>query len=120
MLHPHGSHLPANLPLLPLWPAGELAISSPRNSPTFFLAGGAGKHASKTLTSKCQDSENETNALFHWQVVAVEGPEASRLLGQSLSTSPSKAAPGVGTACLYFAALQVPRCAYRFISYSWH
>jgi hypothetical protein len=37
-------------------------------------------------------------------VVAVEGPEAARLLGPALQQSPSKAAPGVGTCCLYFKA----------------
>jgi hypothetical protein len=38
------------------------------------------------------------------QVVAVEGPEAWRLLGAAMDTAPSKNAPGVGTACLYFKA----------------
>ncbi|KAL6748117.1 oxidoreductase-like protein [Haematococcus lacustris] len=37
-------------------------------------------------------------------VVAVEGPEALRLLGPALQASPSKPEPGVGTCCLYFAA----------------
>ncbi|GAB4818232.1 hypothetical protein N2152v2_005278 [Parachlorella kessleri] len=37
-------------------------------------------------------------------VVGVEGPEAQRLLGSALSAAPSKPPPGVGTACLYFAA----------------
>ncbi|PSC76748.1 Amine oxidase family [Micractinium conductrix] len=37
-------------------------------------------------------------------VVAVEGPEAARLLGPVLEASPSKAAAGVGTCCLYFKA----------------
>ncbi|KXZ45256.1 hypothetical protein GPECTOR_56g352 [Gonium pectorale] len=41
-------------------------------------------------------------------VVAVEGPEAARLLGPALAGSPSKADPGVGTCCLYFAAPQAP------------
>lgn len=44
-------------------------------------------------------------------IVAVEGPEASRLLGERLtsSSSPSKREPGVGTACLYFKAPKAPR-----------
>lgn len=42
-------------------------------------------------------------------VVAVEGPEAGRLLRASLETAPSKAGDGVGTCCLYFSALQPPR-----------
>jgi len=37
-------------------------------------------------------------------VVAVEGPEAGRLLGPALAAAPSKPAAGVGTCCLYFAA----------------
>jgi len=37
-------------------------------------------------------------------VVAVEGPEAARLLGEKLGAAPSKSGPGVGTVCLYFAA----------------
>lgn len=37
-------------------------------------------------------------------VVAVEGPEAARLLGDKLGAAPSKPGPGVGTVCLYFAA----------------
>ena len=43
-------------------------------------------------------------------VVAVEGPEARRLLGDRLdsSPSPSKSEPGVGTACLYFSADKPP------------
>lgn len=42
-------------------------------------------------------------------VVAVEGPEASRLLGGALDrASPSKPEPAVGTACLYFAAPRAP------------
>lgn len=35
-------------------------------------------------------------------VVAVEGPEASTLLGEPLAKLPSKPEPGVGTCCLYF------------------
>lgn len=42
------------------------------------------------------------------QVVAVEGPEAARLLGPALAAAPSAAAPGVGTCCLYFAAPRPP------------
>lgn len=41
--------------------------------------------------------------------MAVEGPEASRLLGASLGPSPSKREPGVGTACVYFKADRAPR-----------
>lgn len=41
-------------------------------------------------------------------VVAVEGPEAQRLLGNTLGTSPSKSEPGVGTCCLYFTAPKPP------------
>jgi len=37
-------------------------------------------------------------------VVAVEGPESGRLLGDKLESSPSKPGPGVGSVCLYFAA----------------
>ncbi|KAL4854581.1 4-substituted benzoates-glutamate ligase [Chlorella vulgaris] len=42
-------------------------------------------------------------------VVAVEGPEASKLLGQAMQGSPSKAAAGVGTCCLYFKAARPAR-----------
>lgn len=42
-------------------------------------------------------------------VVAVEGPEAARLLGAALQGAPSKAATGVGTCCLYFKADRPPR-----------
>lgn len=42
-------------------------------------------------------------------VVAVEGPEASKLLGPALAAAPSKAAPGVGTCCLYFKAARPAR-----------
>jgi len=41
-------------------------------------------------------------------VVAVEGPEAMRLLGATLQASPSKPEPGVGTANLYFSAPKPP------------
>lgn len=42
-------------------------------------------------------------------VVAVEGPEAARLLGSTMQQkAPSKDAPGVGTCCLYFSAAQPP------------
>ncbi|GIL82041.1 hypothetical protein Vretimale_1587 [Volvox reticuliferus] len=41
-------------------------------------------------------------------VVAVEGPEASRILGGALQSSPSKPDPGVGTCCLYFRAPKPP------------
>ncbi|GIL43974.1 hypothetical protein Vafri_1549 [Volvox africanus] len=41
-------------------------------------------------------------------VVAVEGPEASRILGGALQSSPSKSDPGVGTCCLYFRAPKPP------------
>lgn len=41
-------------------------------------------------------------------VVAVEGPEAARLLGQALQTSPSKPEAGVGTCNLYFKAPAAP------------
>ncbi|GLC46739.1 hypothetical protein PLESTB_001358300 [Pleodorina starrii] len=41
-------------------------------------------------------------------VVAVEGPEASRILGPALQSSPSKPQPGVGTCCLYFRAPKPP------------
>ena len=37
-------------------------------------------------------------------VVAADGPSAARLLGPALQAAPSKAAPGVGTCCLYFSA----------------
>lgn len=37
-------------------------------------------------------------------VVAVEGPEAGRLLGASLDSAPSQEGSGVGTACIYFSA----------------
>lgn len=45
-------------------------------------------------------------------VVAAEGPEAARLLGPALDAAPSKAAPGVGTCCLYFKAARPPRCVW--------
>lgn len=41
-------------------------------------------------------------------VVATEGPEARRLLGEKLQASPSKSEDGVGTCCLYFAAPAPP------------
>lgn len=49
------------------------------------------------------------SAALPCQVVAVEGPEAERLLGSSLAASPSKPTPAVGTACVYFAAQRPPR-----------
>ncbi len=46
-------------------------------------------------------------------VLAVEGPEAARLLaglqGAALDAAPSDARPGVGTVCVYFAAPKAPR-----------
>jgi hypothetical protein len=42
-------------------------------------------------------------------VVAVEGPEAARLLGPQLAAAPSKSDPGVGTCCLYFDAPKPPQ-----------
>ncbi|KAG2448128.1 hypothetical protein HYH02_006713 [Chlamydomonas schloesseri] len=41
-------------------------------------------------------------------VVAVEGPEAKRLLGDAIKAAPSKADPGVGTCNLYFRAPKPP------------
>ncbi|EFJ49392.1 hypothetical protein VOLCADRAFT_80651 [Volvox carteri f. nagariensis] len=41
-------------------------------------------------------------------VVAVEGPEAGRILGGALQSSPSKPEPGVGTCCVYFRAPKPP------------
>eukprot|EP00798_Chlamydomonas_sp_ICE-L_P027169 gene27169-2409_t len=41
-------------------------------------------------------------------IVAVEGPEAKRLLGESIATSPSKEGPGVGTCNLYYKAPKSP------------
>ena len=41
-------------------------------------------------------------------VVATEGPEAGRLLGERLAAAPSKADPAVGTACVYFKAASCP------------
>lgn len=35
-------------------------------------------------------------------VVAIEGPAARALLGEKLEAAPTNAAPGVGTACVYF------------------
>lgn len=42
-------------------------------------------------------------------VVAAAGPEAARLLGAAAAGAASKAAPGVGTTCLYFSAPAPPR-----------
>lgn len=42
-------------------------------------------------------------------VVAVQGPEAARMLGSVLDSKPSKNAPGVGTCCLYFKAPKAAR-----------
>ncbi|KAG2482905.1 hypothetical protein HYH03_018187 [Edaphochlamys debaryana] len=41
-------------------------------------------------------------------VVAVEGPEAGRMLGGAMQSTPSKPEPGVGTCCLYFKAAKPP------------
>ncbi|KAF5837987.1 hypothetical protein DUNSADRAFT_3580, partial [Dunaliella salina] len=41
-------------------------------------------------------------------VVAVEGPEASRLLGDELQVAPSKPGTAVGTCCLYFSSPSAP------------
>ncbi|KAK9836272.1 hypothetical protein WJX81_001340 [Elliptochloris bilobata] len=41
-------------------------------------------------------------------VVATEAPAAAELLGDALADSPSKAEPGVGTACIYFRAPAAP------------
>mmetsp|Transcript_30975 Transcript_30975/g.68650 ORF Transcript_30975/g.68650 Transcript_30975/m.68650 type:complete len:484 (-) Transcript_30975:553-2004(-) len=41
-------------------------------------------------------------------VVAVQGPEAKRMLGGGLASAPSKDAPGVGTCNLYFSAPSPP------------
>lgn len=41
-------------------------------------------------------------------VVAVDGPEAERLIGGNMQSAPSKPAKGVGTCCLYFRAPKPP------------
>ena len=44
-------------------------------------------------------------------IVAADGPAACRLLGDALGGNPSKADPGVGTSCTYFAcAPPAPHC----------
>lgn len=40
-------------------------------------------------------------------VVQVEGPQAQRLLGGPLSSSPSSPGDGRGTVCLYYAAVRL-------------
>lgn len=42
-------------------------------------------------------------------VVATEGPQAAKLLGEALERSPSQKGEPVGTACLYFSSDQPPR-----------
>ena len=42
-------------------------------------------------------------------VVATEGPQAAKLLGDALERSPSQKGDPVGTACLYFSADEPPR-----------
>jgi phytoene dehydrogenase-like protein len=42
-------------------------------------------------------------------VVATEGPQAAKLLGEALEQSPSASGDAVGTCCLYFAAEKPPR-----------
>jgi phytoene dehydrogenase-like protein len=42
-------------------------------------------------------------------VLAVEGPEASRLAPEAMAASPSASGPGVGTVCVYFAADSAPK-----------
>lgn len=42
-------------------------------------------------------------------VVAVQGPEGARILGEKIKAAPSKSSAPVGTACLYFKAPKAPR-----------
>lgn len=62
---------------------------------------------------KCVGSSASSAAYVHLEkgevveasrgvVVAVEGPEALSLLGDSIKKCPSKTEEGVGTCCLYF------------------
>ncbi|KAI8473014.1 MAG: hypothetical protein J3K34DRAFT_453716 [Monoraphidium minutum] len=53
-------------------------------------------------------SDGRSVAARRGVVVATEGPEAARLLGERLQASPSKPQAGVGTCCLYFAAAAPP------------
>lgn len=80
--------------------AARLPASSIRlSTPAAAVAGAAGPGGAATVTL-ADGSSLAAKAV----VVAVEGPEAGRLLGPALAASPSKPAAGVGTCCLYFAA----------------
>lgn len=65
------------------------------------LASGAG--AAITLAGGA-GNESQVVEARRAVVLAVEGPEASRLAPALLGASPSAAGPGVGTVCLYFSA----------------
>ncbi|KAL4435625.1 hypothetical protein ABPG77_002588 [Micractinium sp. CCAP 211/92] len=73
-------------------PASAIQLSTPAAAVSSSSSGASVKLA--------DGSSIEAKAV----VVAVEGPEAGKLLGPALATAPSKAAPGVGTCCLYFKA----------------
>ncbi|KAL4425251.1 hypothetical protein ABPG75_009267 [Micractinium tetrahymenae] len=75
-------------------PASAIRLNAP--AAAVSSSGGSGG-ASVTLAD---GSSIDAKAV----VVAVEGPQAAKLLGPALSAAPSKAAPGVGTCCLYFKA----------------
>lgn len=80
-------------------PPSAIRLSTPAASVSSSSGGGG---ASVTLAD---GSSIEARAV----VVAVEGPEAAKLLGPALAGAPSKAAPGVGTCCLYFKASRPAR-----------
>ncbi|KAI7843455.1 hypothetical protein COHA_002933 [Chlorella ohadii] len=80
--------------------AARLPAASIRlNTPAAAVAGAPAAGGAATVTL-ADGSSLAAKAV----VVAVEGPEAGRLLGPALAAAPSKPAAGVGTCCLYFAA----------------
>ena len=80
--------------------AARLPAASIRlNTPAAAVAGSPAAGGAATVTL-ADGSSLAAKAV----VVAVEGPEAGRLLGPALAAAPSKPAPGVGTCGLYFAA----------------
>lgn len=87
--------------------AARLPAASIRlNTPAAAVAGAPAAGGAATITLA------DGNSLAAKAVVvAVEGPEAGRLLGPALAAAPSKPAQGVGTCCLYFAAPRPARCA---------
>lgn len=82
----------------------RLTPGSVRLNSKVAKVGERGADASRTIALANGESINARKSV----IVACEGPEAARLLGNSMEKSPSKRTSAVGTTCLYFAMDKAP------------